>query len=798
MQQVTTLHKSEEDPLNLSATPIDNDDAQKPRNHPLRFFDWDRESQLQAFFAWLPEELHDAPGIDWTKIPSRTMGYCIRTVGNSPDAPALAMAAAVAYGAMTNPSLQNLIVSLKHLFQGLRDVCGMEHIADLQHVHTWHNFLAHTQRTEGRKKQVKAYLAVARKHFQGYLQRLEPVDRQRMQAYTFPLLPHNFLQTHFPESSHRAAQQAKRKASSDVLVPLYPVLRQLVRFRKQLAERTFAAIREARHKVEVGEAELPFHFSHIDSIPFVNRDAQTISEVQVQGREVTMQFVLWDKQTWVLHHQDSYSHWIVEDAKMGRASYAPELNTYFVEYDGPPSDCLWFGDLVEHHLLQQFKKLDTFPEGYLERWQLARSLGFTNGCHCSRPGLLNLGDHWFAEPIHRGGMLFEPESMWRGILFGTALTMIALSNGSRVSELLQVSWNKERRVTRTETVVVLGDNGQPLLGDDRKPLTKQVKIYLQHLLPKGAKTEEERQLFPLSKECMRLLGEIKQLLEEAHGNIPVVRPSLTSVKYEHLTPEQYLFQWGASSDGKHGIISTPEVQVLIRLVLHGLDLYTAQGDPIRVSTHLLRHVMATHARQYRNVPPEAIAHFFLHHRIFALTGRTPSLSEVSNYYFHMTEEQRFAIIRADLDEQEELDQVLMQTAPTPRDLEQKNEVLRSIYERWQTLHPTAFGNCGCSGLCPRGTDRALCLGCPHHVEDAAKLNAALAWRDSYAKQAAILEAQGNSIDARQARIKVQYLDDMISVMYLQLQAEADGSYVPLPKLLRLSPRKKEEGHEEEN
>jgi len=32
----------------------------------------------------------------------------------------------------------------------------------------------------------------------------------------------------------------------------------------------------------------------------------------------------------------------------------------------------------------------------------------------------------------------------RGILFGTALALLALSNGSRVSELLQVSWNKER------------------------------------------------------------------------------------------------------------------------------------------------------------------------------------------------------------------------------------------------------------------------------------------------------------------------------------------------------------------
>src|SRR5260221_10985603 len=98
-------------------------------------------------------------------------------------------------------------------------------------------------------------------------------------------------------------------------------------------------------------------------------------------------------------------------------------------------------------------------------------------------------------------MVFEPEALYRATLFGAALAMIALSNGSRVSELLQVSWNKERRITRTETVVILGENGLPLLGEDGRPMTKQVKIHLQHLLPKGAKTDEERQLFPLSKEC---------------------------------------------------------------------------------------------------------------------------------------------------------------------------------------------------------------------------------------------------------------------------------------------------------
>jgi hypothetical protein len=78
------------------------------------------------------------------------------------------------------------------------------------------------------------------------------------------------------------------------------------------------------------------------------------------------------------------------------------------------------------------------------------------------------------------------------------------------------------------------------------------------------------------------------------------------------------------------------------------------------------------------------------------------------------------------------------------------------------------------------------------------MGAALAWRASYAKQAELLAAQGNFIDARQARIKVQKLDDHLNVMRLQVQAEADGRYLPLFKRLPSPHRKTEESHEEES
>lgn len=797
-QQLSEFDGQEDHRTHVSSPPLPEDSHAKSRKNLRHFVTWERKDQLRVFLEWLPQELHDAPGIDWTSLDPPVMGYCVRSVGRSLDAPYLAIAAASMSGAVTRGTVIHQLSALNTFFQTLRQFCKMEQVSDLKHERIWNDLATKTTVTYRRKQQLKAYMTISTGHIPSYLQRLDSKARLRMQSYALPLMPPRFVRQYGGEVSLAATSQAKRKAQSDILVPLYPVLRQLVRLRKQLMERTLQTIREAQRRVDVGEAELPFHFEHIDILPEVNRDAKTISEVEIRGREVTMHFVLWNKRTWALQHADRFKfHSTAWQAKKGLGAYSPELNTYFVQFVGDPADMLWFGDLLQHRAFQHFKKLRHPDEEYDKRWKWARRMGFTTGCYSTRPEVLACGDRWFSDNVHQDNdFLFEPESLYRGVLMAATLAMISLSNGSRVSELLQVSF--DRRITRTETVVVLDEQGRPCMRPDGLPQTKQMKIHLQHLLPKGAKTDEERQLYPLSKECMRLLGEIKALLVSVHGEIPVVHPSRSSLKYEQLQPERYFFQWAASADGKQGIFGIHDVQILLRFILHGLDLYTAQGEPIRVTAHILRHVMATHARHYRHVPSEVIAHFFLHHRLKSLTGREPSPSEISEYYTLMPEQQRFAAISADLDEQEEMDRALLYSAPSLRDLEQMNEDLRAVYEQWQTLHPTAFGNCGCPGLCPRGTDRSLCLGCSYHVEDPEKLGAVLVWRASYAKQAELLELQGNLIDARQARIKVQQLDDMINVMRMQLQEEVAGRYIPVFKVLPSPYHQTEEDHEKED
>ncbi len=419
-----------------SASPEQEKKRASQRQGKHNFVYWDPKVQHAAFLNWLPKELHDAPGINWTQLSPNIMRYCIMTIKDSPDAAVLAVAAA-SMRSIDQVSQQTALRQVNQLLRELRATGQVHNLSDLRQEEIWYAWAERQQKSTRGHSLVNGYAALAVGHLPRYLHLLEPGQRQRMQHYLLPPPPLDLREKYFPYRQVDAAQKAKRKSETDVLTPLYPVLRQLVRLRKQFAERMMAAIRSARCKVEAGEVTLPYHFEHIDVMPEVNRDAVTVAELQILGRQVAMPLILWNKSTWVLHHQDRYDRRRVRMARQGKEAYTPEHNSFFVQFDGPAATCLWFGDLIGRHLLQRFDADNLHLEGYQARWHYARQLGFSNGVECGRPGLLSPGDPWFSRAAERGEeLIFEPESLYRGILMGTALTTIALSNGSRVNELL--------------------------------------------------------------------------------------------------------------------------------------------------------------------------------------------------------------------------------------------------------------------------------------------------------------------------------------------------------------------------
>jgi len=767
----------------------------------LVFTDDDRAAHLAAFHAWLPEELRDAQAVDWDALSGSAMGYLIHTVGNSPWATHVALAA----GVWRTRRLRHGITEIHRLLRFLWENCGVTEIGQLADPAVWEEFLVRASEKHLTSAAVaamfKAYATLVDNHEREYVQRLSAHERARIQPYLLPPPPARFSFKHGLRATADAESAQRRKEQSDVLVPLYPVLIALVQLRYQMARRFVDAFRAACATVDAKQSLLPYTFSYEETFPDLNREACTVSQVQLAGRRVTLRWTLWDRRTWVLAHADAYSRLVRESAQFGTHSCSDAHNQRFLEFMGPADDLLWFGELVEQNLIRAYgiASQDHTPES-LARQQQAREFGAATGFRSSRTGVLNLTvstAQFFRKARQIRSLILEPMSIYRGILFGSAMLLISLTSGARVSELLQVSADRFR--TRRVAVTIKRDGN---------PRRQERTIYLQHLLPKGRHGEQQRQLFPISRQAMELLEEITSSLRQEHqGHIPVVRQSIDQTKLDDLQPERYLFQWAASQDGRRGAFRPHDVVVLMRFVLHGLEVTTVQGKRIFVAPHLLRHVFATAARHTYQVPGEAVA-WVLHHKMAtsesteqyarnSMLTHAP-LPPATEYYSRETEDhalERVATFQLELDlDCGSLDIMV----PDERDLESMNESLRDVFARWHTLHPTVFGMCGCPMLCPRGTRRGLCLGCSYLVPDPSKYEDVLTWRASFARQVEELEAAGNLRDALEQRRTVQELDDLANVMRLQMQAEADRRYVPFYKTLPMAWRAPTPGTGESN
>lgn len=750
---------------------------EQARSKRLNFSDvTQREAHVQAFLAWLPPILHTAPKIEWSRLPSRVMGYFVHTVTNDPDRIPLALAAGCSMDAMKKSSLYTHIQGPTRLLRRLRLQYEMSDPTQLRARDIWDRFVEGRSLTAGDVRLLQDYDAFSSLHVRVYLEGLDVRQRVIWEPYALPSLPAGFMEKYAIRKTYRTAATLRRKEQSDVLVPLFSLLVEIAQLRKQAAERLIKEFRRQRDLVLAGGRALPHRFEYTDHMFDVSRDAPTLSSIELTEREVTLSLTLWDRLSWVKAHWDQCSEDTHKLWARQKGAYAPERNTYFVQYEGKAEDLLWCGDLITTRQLGNKHRASRGNQEQEETTLQSALKSF----YVTRPGLLSPVQNvsnWFNHNVRADEVLFDPEALYRGALYATALATLALTNGSRVSELLQVS------ASRFETLVV--DELK-----DQQPTGRKIGILVQHLLPKGSSRESDRQFFLISEMAGRLLREIGQLLEATHGGvIPIVQPYANS-KEEDLSPEPYLFQWAASDDGRHGPLTTLDVGRLLRFLFHGLTLTTRTGKPIQVATHLLRHVLATHARQVKNVPAEAVA-YLLHHRM-TLEGSSHTLSipEATAYYSRMPTERLLALLFEAQAQFSAQQQPSYLQVPPPRTLEQMEAALRQVFEQWGTIGPTVLGYCS-AGLCVRPNNRALCLGCPYLVPHYSNLRNARTWRKLHMLQAHLHDAHGHAVDAEQTRQMIQHLDDIIRVMEVQIRTRQDGGYLPFADTL--PPASDEEG-----
>src|SRR5216683_3153223 len=101
----------------MSQTTLQEVEESRSTTRRVNFSDSNREIHLQVFYKWLPPGLQDTPFVDWTKLPSKVIGYLVNTVKDSPWAAHVALAAVAAQGGLGEYTLLSDITRLNRLLR---------------------------------------------------------------------------------------------------------------------------------------------------------------------------------------------------------------------------------------------------------------------------------------------------------------------------------------------------------------------------------------------------------------------------------------------------------------------------------------------------------------------------------------------------------------------------------------------------------------------------------------------------------------------------------------------------------
>ena len=754
----------------------------------------------RAFDAWLPAAVACAPGIRWDMAPAAVKRYLVLWVGQGPDALviALAMGCLCTYGGAGRAHLYSSVTAINTLLRRLRRVCGLTTLAQLGDTAVWDRLVAAAPSQgavradqsfpPGLARAMSDYASLTETHLAYYRQRvlttetirawqatldaLHPTTQVRWTDLFLPAMPARWFEQSGIQQRVTQEAQARRKAASDVLTPLHAVLVQLAVYRHLAVKDLIERYRAEVTCIEERGLALPHTFEHTIVVPVVNREARAVSEVQITGRRVALRLSIWDRWSWAETHFDRLTTNTTRGRlRHRRVTYAPDVNGYYLQCHNPPRDLFWFGEIVAGGALARIDP--TSP-----RREAAERLGEPAGFGTVPSGLLNPARSdtaWLHQQTRPGELLLDAEALYRGVLYGAAIAIYALTSATRATELLQLSDARWDQIEVPEM-------------RDGTPTGRVQSTLIQWVLPKGALTDRERQPKLISPQLQPLLKEIIDLLERRHGGmIPAVLPAWNT-KEDHLGREPYLLQWNASPDGAHGLLHPSDLGRLLRFLYYGVELTTATtGEPIHVGVHLCRHVLATTAHHDAGVPYDVIAFLLTHRRMMPRDQRSP-VPAATLYYSKPRPQDALAFWQAYQTALAARCAHLPMVAPVARDLATMDGWLQEVWERFGLLGPTTLGWCS-AGLCVRD-DRRQCIGCPWLVEDYRMLGFALRWRRMILIELDRLEQAALSTDARQKRRMVDHLDGHIAMMrHQEAVVRAHGQ---LPRFLTV-PRPTMEG-----
>lgn len=549
-----------------------------------------------------------------------------------------------------------------------------------------------------------------------YFGRLTPEQARglapfRLQAVTSATFWHHSLLYKRVDDERRKRRKAATAAVHDKFYLFRDIaerrINQLVRLRQAFRD----ACDRARHHPGT-------------SFPMAFAYAEEVVTPAGSARTVTHRFRLWDGRTLrSLHAPVAPKQYYAAREAVAMTGYDRGADSLFVSYEGASAECetaeqagFWFADLVRSGGLNY----DPDP-AFLAAHGYAAARAIFPPVRPDRP--LSVV-RWLRRVAADLGLLFLPvDTLLATGLIGHAGLQIMTKTGARVGEVLQIRLTREH-LTRAEL-----------------PGGKEVIAF--RAIPKGRDAEEP---FYIDGRCLKALHAWFAFLREHEGRAAPV-PPFHALRTK-CKPAPYLFQFG----GRH--FEPGDVNACMRILLHGVEVSTAQGETVRLSAHLLRHGFATEMRQLE-VPLDVIALLLKQRDV-----------EVTRYYAQPTPAQLVEV----------QERIFLDRLDLTRTHLRAPAAIRRQFEDARggvgALVPVVGGTCTVANMCPA---KFACLGCAGNAPDPAKRAQVEEFKRIYEDMVRLASGQGLRAEERKAREVVAGCEDTLAEMDLIEAAERDGA-----------------------
>ena len=529
-------------------------------------------------------------------------------------------------------------------------------------------------------------------HMQRYLASLPVAERALFAPFLFPLLAITRRLSQLKVYTTRVGQ-AKRKEQAFAVARDLQALLATGRWRYKWLAELDAQVQQTKKLVEQGQIELP-----------------ALIQCPDLDRRQTLTFRVWNQLSWVKAHPQAYG----ENARRTAQRRPGEL---FLQLVGALPDTLWFLRAVQVGALGRGTR-NADAQKYLRDCNLPELRMASNGLIAPPKGTgwkLAQARKKAAGTPEDSRVLFCVESLLAAASIGLFTLVCLTQSGMRIGELQQVSGDKE----------CMKIGYFPQFDDQRGSFSQlSTRLLFWQLYPKGMAERQSYPVTPYMQEALKVWMEIHERFCGRFKTIPPVR-ARESFSHARQFSGSHLFvlQW----KGKH--LSRPEIEMCLDFLLLEHRVLDSTGKPTRITSHILRHGIASYLRQ-QGVPLEDIA--TLLHQVNVI---------VTDYYSKPSPQELFAKLGPLMTRLGDLAEVDPSTLRTVGDIRRLGQ---EALKRFGILRRTPGGMCATFAACEV---QFRCASCPAYIPNPAQREEVLEKIASCSRTAQFLEQSGDPLQA---------------------------------------------------